>query len=86
MRKVLYMTESNIYTAISLRELRFHVQFFNRVHHSNSYDGDYVLRFIRRNGKWVCDDNFRAQINVVNGKVIIRRVKMPSVPDVGFPV
>ena len=86
MRRVLYFTESNICTIVSLRELRYHVLFFNRVHHSNSYDGDYVLRFVRRNGKWEWDDSFRAQINVVRGRVIIRRVKMPSIPDVGFPV
>lgn len=80
------MTESNVYTATSLRALRTHVLFFYRVHQRNNYDGDYVLRYVVRNGKWMCDDSFRAQINVVGGRVVLRRVKLPSIPDVGFPV
>lgn len=86
MRKVTYMTELNMYTANSLRELRSHVAFFNHSRKRNEYDGDYVHRFIQRAGKWVCDDDFFAQINVVNGKVILRRIKVHSIPGIGIPM
>lgn len=85
MRKVVYMTEMNDYQARSLRELRNHVEFFNCVHRCNDFYGDYVHRFVLRAGKWVCDDDFLAQINVVNGKVILRRVKVHSIPGIGIP-
>lgn len=86
MRQVIYTTESNYYAASSLRELRNHVQFFNNVHQRNPYDGDCVLRYIRRGSDWECDYSFRAQINVVKGRVVLRRVKVPSIPVDGFPV
>lgn len=85
MRKVVYVTELNDYQAKSLHELRNHVEFFNHVHKCNDYDGDYVHRFVLRSGKWICDDNFLAQINVVNGKVILRRVQVHSIPGIGIP-
>lgn len=75
MRKVVYYTEQTGYQSKSLNRLRAHVEFFNRVLGRNDYDGDYVLRFIWRAGEWVCDDNFLVRINVVNKKVIFRRVK-----------
>lgn len=86
MRKVIYMTELNDYRANSLRELRSHVSFFNHSHKRNDYDGDYVHRFVRRAGKWVCDDGFFVQINIVNGKVLFRRIKVHSIPGIGIPV
>lgn len=85
MRKVVYKTELNDYQVKSLHELRNHVEFFNYVHKCNDYDGDYVRRFINRAGKWVSDDDFLLQINVVNGKVILRRVKVHSIPGIGIP-
>lgn len=86
MRKVLYVTELNDCQVHSLQELRTHVQFFTRVHQSNSYDDDYVQRFVWRNGAWVCDGSYLARISLVRGKVILRRIRTPYVPDVGFPV
>lgn len=85
MREVIYMTELNDYRAMSLRVLRTHVGFFNHPQKRNPYDGDYVHRFIFRAGKWMCDDKFMVQINVVRGKVIFRRIKVHSIPGIGIP-
>lgn len=84
MRKVVYRTESNDYEAKSLRELRTHVEFFNRVHKCNDYDGDYVHRYVYCQGSWVHDFDFYCQINVVNGRVILRRAKAPLWPYVPY--
>lgn len=86
MRKVIYMTELNDYRAKSLRELRTHVAFFNRPNKCNDYDGDFVHRFVKRAGIWVCDDDFFVQINIVNGRVLFRRIKVHSIPGIGIPV
>lgn len=80
MRKVVYRTESNYYEAKSLHELRTHVEFFNRVYKRNDYDGDYVRRYVYHQGAWVQDFDFYCQINVVNGKVVLRRAKAPLWP------
>lgn len=74
MRRVVYYTEQTGYQAKSLRRLREHVEFFNRILKRKDYDGDYVLRFIWRSGEWVCDDNFLLRIHIVNSKVVLRRV------------
>lgn len=86
MRKVIYTIERDNFSAQSLRRVRIHVMFFNSIHQRNVYDGDYVLRFVRYDGEWVRDYSFCVQINVINGKVILRRVKVPTIPDVGSPV
>lgn len=86
MRKVVYTTERNYFSAQSLRKVRIHVMFFNSVYQRNPYDGDYVLRYVHCDGELVRDYSFCVQINVVNGRVILRRVKVPSIPDVGSPV
>lgn len=82
MRRVLYMTELNIYTATSLRELRSHVAFSYK---RNEYEGDYVHRFLYRNGRWERDYFFLAQIEVVRGKVILRRIRVHSISGIGIP-
>lgn len=76
MRKVVYKTEMNDYQAKSLHALRNHVEFFNYVHKCNDYDGDYVHRYVYSRGSWIRDVNFLLQINVVNGKAILRRVNV----------
>ena len=86
MRKVLYVTELNDCKVHSLRELRTHVQFFTRVCRCNWYDDDYVQRFVWRGGTWVCDPTYLARISLVRGKVVLRRVRTPRIPDVGAPV
>ena len=86
MRKVIYTIEKDHFSAQSLRRIRIHVMFFNTIHQRNVFDGDFVLRFVHYNGEWVRDYGFCAQINVVNGKVVLRRVKVSTVPDVGSPV
>lgn len=84
MRKVVYKTESNDHEAKSLRELRTHVEIFNRVYKRNDYDGDYVHRYVYHQGAWVHDFDFYCQINVVNGKVVFRRAKAPLCPYVPY--
>lgn len=76
MRKVVYKTEMNDYHAKTLHELRKHVEFFNHVHKCNDYDGDYVHRFVYCQGSWCHDVNFLLRINLVNGKVVLRRVQL----------
>lgn len=76
MRKVLYETELNDCKVSSLRELRAHVESFTRERNLNWFDEDYVQRFVWRDGTWVCDDSYLARINLVNGKVVLRRVKV----------
>ena len=80
MRKVVYLTDINDYQAKSLSQLRSHVEFFNCVHKCNGYDRAYVYRYFLRAGTLVSDDTFIRQINVVNGKVIFRRVKDVVIP------
>lgn len=86
MRKVIYTIEKDNFSAPSLRRIRIHVVFIDSFHERSVYDGEYVLRFVHYNGEWVRDYSFCAQINVVNGRVVLRRVKVPTIPDVGFPV
>lgn len=84
MRKVVYKTEMNDYQAKSLRELRNHVEFFNSVYKRNDYDGDYVYRYVLRNGVFVRDDKFFVQIWIIRGKVRLYRVPaglVTSVPN-----
>lgn len=80
MRKVIYRTEWNDYQSKSLHELRNHVEFFNHVHKGDDFDGDYVHRYVFRAGSWCYDDDFLLKINLVNGKVVLRRVKATLFP------
>lgn len=85
MRKVKYRCDDSGYECGSMLALRTHVEFFNSKNHRHDYHGDYVHRFILKAGKWECDDNFLAQINVVHGKLILRRIKVHSIPGIGIP-
>lgn len=78
MCKVVYIVDSNQFRSKSLSELRRHVEFFNSTHKRNDYDGDFVHRLVFCHGEWNFDDTFIRQINIVNGKVIFRRIDVFS--------
>ena len=80
MRKVYYIVDSDGHQARSLLALRWHIESYNCRYKCNDYDGSYVYRYYLRSGTLVSDDTFIRQINVVNGKVIFRRVAVPPLP------
>lgn len=59
----------------SLNVLRASIEDYCRNHNGSHYDGEFVFRLVYRNGGWVFDDSFRAQIDIVAGKVILRIVR-----------
>ena len=59
----------------SLHALCSSIEDYCRNHDGSYYVGKYVFRLIYRDGAWVYDDNFRARIGIVSGKVILRIVK-----------
>lgn len=59
----------------SLDALRASIEDYCRSHNGSYYEGEYVFRLIYREGEWVYDDSFRAQIEIVEGKVIFRVIR-----------
>lgn len=72
MRKVKYRCEDSGYECYSILALRTHVEFFNSKNHHNDYDGEFVYRYIYRNGSWHLDEKFLRRIAVINGRVRLR--------------
>ena len=75
MRKVVYRTESNVYEAKSLHELRTHVEFVYLVFRSSEFDGVFFRRLIWSQGRWNPDHSFLRKIEYVDGKVVFRIIK-----------
>lgn len=69
MRHVLYRCVDSGFECRSLFDLRTHVEFFNSGDHRNDYDGEFVHRYVFRDGSWVQDDMFLRRIAVINGRV-----------------
>ena len=59
----------------SLDALRAAIEDYCRTHDGSFYVGEYVFRLTCRDGVWVYDDSFRAQIDIVSGKVVLRIVR-----------
>lgn len=69
MRHVLYRCVDSGFECRSLCDLRVHVESFNSVDHRNAYDGEFVHRYIYRDGSWQQDDMFLRRIFVINSRV-----------------
>lgn len=74
MRKIKYRCEDSGFECNSLLALRAHVEFFNSKNHRNDYDGEFVIRYVRRNGSWELDDKFLRRIAVINGRARFQNI------------